>query len=169
MMPEQITIAGHPFTVPLRYEEGQEITTAEANLLNKALHEKLRNCFAPRVKAAVQSGIFNLSALQDQFDRYTEGYQLGGRQPRGTRKSAGDPVAKEALRLARTAVEKQLRQKGIDPRSVETEAITSKAKWAVLNKPHFMEEARIRVHAAQAIAQDDLTDFIYDYNPRAAE
>jgi hypothetical protein len=164
-MPDQITIAGHPFSVPLRYEEGHELSAKEADALNRAYHENLRNCFAPRVKTAIRTGIFDLAVLQNQFDSYAQAYQFGQRQPK--RHTTGDPVAKKALELAKADVTKQLRQKGLIA-SVTTEAITNKAKWLVLNRPHYMEQARVWAHAAQAIAQDDLTDFVWN-EPRAAE
>ena len=155
-MPEQITIAGHTFQVPLRYEEGHELNAKEAAALNQTYHDNLRNCFAPRVKTAIKSGVFDLTVLQRQLDAYAQAYTFGSRQRR-TGQPAVDPVAKEALKLARQAIEKQLRQKGIDPKSVETETITAKAKWAVLNRPRFMEQARLKVHQGQ----DDLTDFMW--------
>jgi len=163
-MSEEITIAGHAFRVPLRYEEGHELNAKEAAALNQTYHDNLRNCFAPRVKAARESGNLDLVMLQKQLDNYAQAYTFGSRQRR-TDQRPTDPVAKKALELARTAIERQLRQMGIDPKSVETATITAKAKWAVLNRPHFMEEARIKVHAAQATAQEDLTDFMW----RAAE
>ena len=157
-MSEEITIAGHTFRAPLRYEEGHELNAKEAAALNQTYHDNLRNCFAPRVKAAHQSGNLDLPVLQKQFDAYAQAYTFGSRQRR-LNQAPADPVAKEALKLARQEIEKQLRQKGIDPKNVETASITNKAKWAVLNKPRFMESARIKVHNAQA--QDDLTDFMW--------
>src|SRR3974377_767446 len=118
-MPEQITIAGHTFQVPLRYEEGHELNAKEAAALNQTYHDNLRNCFAPRVKTALKSGVFDLTVLQRQLDAYAQAYTFGSRQRR-TGQPAVDPVAKEALKQARQEIEKQLRKKGLEHKSGET-------------------------------------------------
>ena len=54
-MPEKITIAGKPFDVPHRYEEGHQLTAAEAKALNQIFWENLRNNFQVRVNSAIKA------------------------------------------------------------------------------------------------------------------
>jgi hypothetical protein len=50
MSMEQITIAGQSFNVPIRYEEGHELTSGEASALNQTYHENIRNNLAKKAK-----------------------------------------------------------------------------------------------------------------------
>src|SRR5215471_12844559 len=99
---EQITIAGKTFNAPVRYEEGHELTSGEANALNQTYHENLRNNFAKRVKDAIEAGGYDQSAIQREFDSYAEKYEFGVRTGGGG--STRDPVLAEALAIARNMI-----------------------------------------------------------------
>src|SRR5215472_10310536 len=129
-MAEQITIAGHPFNVPTRYEEGHELTANEAAALNQTFHENLRNNFAKRVEEK-KNGADRiedeavLADLQGQLDRYAEDYEFGVRTGGG---AVRDPVMSEAMTIARTKVWEHLKRKGVKRKDVEAAKITEAAK-----------------------------------------
>src|ERR1019366_7774418 len=99
---EQITISGHPFNVPVRYEEGNELTAGEASALNQTYHENIRNNLAKKAKEGVLT--------QVEVDAYAESYQFGVR-------TAGvgvtrDPVMAEAMRIAKKQIAELLKKSG---------------------------------------------------------
>lgn len=151
-MPEMITIAGHQFKVPLRYEEGHELTENEASALNQTYHENLRNNFAKKVEEGVAAGKA-LEALQTELDSYAENYQFGVRTGGG---AVRDPVMSEALRIAKDKIREHLKKKGKKLKDVDAKAITEKARELIARTPAIMELAKQRVEEAQAAAADDL-------------
>ncbi len=156
---EQITIAGHSFNVPVRYEEGHELTAGEASALNQTYHENLRNNFAKKVKDAGASA--DLAALQAELDQYAEAYQFGVRTSGGGGVSR-DPVMSEAMRIAKTQIGDLIRAKGGKVTDYEPTAITAAAK-ALLDKPQgaqIMEVAKARVEEQKRLAADGLGDLL---------
>ena len=152
-MPEKITIAGKPFDVPHRYEEGHQLTAAEAKALNQIFWENLRNNFQVRVNSAIKVGAFDHKFLQDQLNDYARTYEFGSRARRGTFK---DPFMDQAAKVAREKVHGDLRRDGIDPKEVQSAVITARIKEAIATNPRIMQEARRRVIEMRAIAADDL-------------
>src|SRR6516225_3234346 len=124
-MAETLTIQGHTFTAPLRYEEGHELTANEASALNQTFHENLRNNFAKKVSDALNGrerlDDDELSDLQGQFDTYAEGYEFGVRTGGG---AVRDPVMSEAMRIARDKIFEHLKRKGVKRKDVEASKIT---------------------------------------------
>ena len=160
-MAEQITIAGHVFNVPTRYEEGHELTANEAAALNQTFHENLRNNFAKKVEDK-KDGMERiedddvLTDLQSQLDEYAEQYEFGAPGARGAR----DPILSEAMKLAKDKIWEALRARGKKRKDVEASAVTELAKKYLAKHPETMQLARQRVAEAQAAASGDLEDLV---------
>src|SRR5258705_1665321 len=99
---EQITIAGSSFAVPVRHQEGHELTAGEASALNQTFHENIRNNLAKKAKEGVLT--------QDEVDTYANGYAFGVRTGGGG--APRDPVMSEALRIAKDQVKAARKQTG---------------------------------------------------------
>lgn len=165
---EQITIAGHSFNVPVRYEEGHELTAGEASALNQTYHENLRNNFAKRVKEHTEKG-GAAADLQPELDKYASEYAFGVRTGGGG--VSRDPVMSEAMRIAKKQIGDLIRAKGGKVTDYEPAAITNAAK-ALLGKPQgqqIMEVARARVEEQKSLAQGSLEDLIGGLAPKPAE
>ena len=111
-MAEQITIAGSVFNVPVRYEEGHELTANEAAALNQTFHENLRNNFAKRVDSRKENGELDSDVkeeLQSELDSYADEYEFGG--PRGG--AVRDPVMSEAMKMAAKPDQKVVIRHGV--------------------------------------------------------
>ena len=152
-MAEQITIAGKPFIVPHRYEEGHVLSAAEAQSLNQIFWENLRNNFQARVKAAIEVGAFDQKYLQGQLNEYARTYEFGSRARRGTFK---DPLKDQAAKVAREKIHNDLRRDGIDPKEIQSAIVTARIREAIATDPRIMQEARRRIVEMQALAADDL-------------
>jgi hypothetical protein len=142
-----ITIAGHPFTVPSRYEEGHELTAGEASALNQTLRENVRNNLAKK------EGL-----TQEQVNEYATHYEFGVRTPGAGRQS--DPVMAEAMRLAKALLKDKLKAAG---KKADADAINEAAKNLLSHAqygPPIMEKAKARVAEAQSIASAELGDII---------
>ncbi len=161
-MAETITIAGHSFTVPLRYEEGHELTANEASALNQTYHENLRNNFAKKVETAKNGGDLVADAtvladLQAELDKYAEEYEFGGARGGGFR---GDPVMTEAMRIAREKIYEHLKKKGKKRKDVESGTITEAAKKLIEKTPAILALAKQRVEETRAAASSELDDVV---------
>lgn len=168
---EQITIAGHSFNVPVRYEEGHELTAGEASALNQTYHENLRNNFAKKVKDAAEAngGSPDLASLQAELDTYANDYQFGVRTGGGG--ISRDPVMSEAMRIAKKQIGDLIRAKGGKVTDYEPAAITNAAK-GLLAKPQgaqIMEVARARVEEQKNLAAGDLGDLLSGMTAKAPE
>ena len=165
---EQITIAGHSFNVPVRYEEGHELTAGEASALNQTYHENLRNNFAKKVKDAGATA--DLAALQAELDAYAESYQFGVRAA-GTGGATRDPVMSEALRIATKQIRDLIKAKGGKASDYEASAITQAAK-TLLQRPEgeqIMAVARARVEEQKQLASSNLGDLLSGLTAKAPE
>lgn len=147
---EQITIAGHTFNVPVRYEEGMELTPGEASALNQTYHENIRNNLAKKAKEGTLS--------QTEVDEYAAAYQFGIRAA-GTGVSR-DPVMSEAMRIAKKQIAELLKKNGKKIGDYEVEAINSAAKALLAKTPEIMDLARQRVAEQQSLAAADLGDLL---------
>ena len=160
---DQITIAGHTFNVPVRYQEGHELTDGEASALNQTYHENLRNNFASKVKEGTSNGK-SVEDMQAELDTYAEGYQFGVRTGGG---GTRDPVKSEAMRLAKEKIKEFLRGKGVKASAITAELLNEKAKALIEKDPKIMELAKKRIAEAQAAATEDLSSLMADI-PSAA-
>lgn len=166
---EQITIAGQVFNVPVRYEEGHELTAGEASALNQTYHENIRNNFARQVKEGLESGNESLESLQKKLDSYAEEYQFGIRTGGG---AVRDPVQAEAMNIAKSHIRALLRKKGRKVSDVASSAITDAAKKLLAHPEHgpkINETAKARVAEAQAAAGSDLDDLVASMPTKPAE
>jgi hypothetical protein len=142
-----ITIAGNPFTIPDRYEEGHELSAGEASALNQTLRENVRNNLSKK------EGL-----TQEAVNEYAASYQFGIRAAGAGR--TADPVMAEFMRLARAKIKDALKAA---KKSATAEAINEAAKGMVNNPVHgapLMELAKKRVAEAQSIASAELGDII---------
>jgi hypothetical protein len=168
---EQITIAGHTFNVPVRYEEGHELTAGEASALNQTYHENIRNNFAKKVKDATEAGTADIASLQAELDKYAaDEYQFGVRTGGGS--VSRDPVMSEAMRIAKKQIGDLIRAKGGKIADYENSAINDAAK-ALLAKPgigeQIMSTARQRVEEQKALASEGLGDILSGLTAKPAE
>lgn len=157
---EQITIAGQAFNVPVRYEEGHELTAGEASALNQTYHENLRNNFAKTVKEGLESGSETVETLQTKLDTYAAEYAFGVRTGGG---AVRDPVMAEAMNIAKGQIRALLKRKGTKVSDVAASAITDAAKKLVAHETHgpkIMNDAKRRVAEAQAAAGADLDELV---------
>jgi hypothetical protein len=147
---EQITIAGSPFNVPVRYEEGHELTAGEASALNQTFHENVRNNLAKLGKDG--------TLTQEKVDSYAQSYQFGIRAAGGG--ATRDPVLAEAMSIAKAQIRAALKKKGVKFSTVEPSAINEAAKKLIARDDRIMEAAKARVAEAQDAAADDLSDLV---------
>lgn len=157
-MTEQITIAEKTFSVPVRYEEGHELTAGEASALNQTYHENIRNNLAKKVKEQVAAGAFDQAAFQATVDAYAAEYQFGVRTP-GTGVTR-DPVMAEAMRIAKKQIAELLKKSGKKVGDYEVEAINKAAKAMLDKSPEIMDLAKQRVAEQQSLASADLGDLL---------
>lgn len=160
-MAETITIAGHSFSVPNRYEEGHELTANEASALNQTYHENLRNNFAKKVESAKNGADRvpdeKLADLQTELDKYAEDYEFGVRTGGG---GTRDPVMAEAMRIAREKIFEHLKKKGKKRKDIESSAITEAAKKLIDKTPAILALAKQRVEETQAAAASELDSVV---------
>lgn len=109
MQTHDVTIAGHIFAVPLRYEAGHVITEGEASALNQTLCENVRNNLAPKLKkeqeALGEGNGLDTAAWQTKVTEYGQAYEFGVRQI----SVAVDPLDAEIQRMAKAAVKLALK------------------------------------------------------------
>jgi hypothetical protein len=119
MSTTSITCNGLIFHVTQPYEEGQEIKANEAAALNQLRCENLRNNFAPTVaKAKTNYDVEDANELPDEvkaelqeaFEQADEEYEFY-KHTRSTRLPK-DPVAAEAMNMARDLVKDMLAKQG---------------------------------------------------------
>ncbi len=162
-----MTIQGVQFTVKWPYAAGHTVNSAEAEALNMARAENVRNNFAKRVKAtrqeilaeqptAGEATIAQLAQkrLQDEFNTYDAEYEFGVLSPR-----AVDPIGREAQRIAVIVIAQQLNSQGkhVEDISRDQHAALVAAAAAL---PAVRAEAERRVNAMAAVAEQALDDII---------
>lgn len=153
----RITIQGISFPIRARYTEGHQCTAAEAQTLNQALGENLRNNFAKTVKDKLAAGVSH-DELQAQFAEYQEaytfhGYRRGGRPP-------ADPAIKEAKKLAKLKIVEQCRLKGIDPKTFDNGKMDGLVESLMAKDPAYLREAKRRLEAARSVAMESIGDLL---------
>lgn len=150
MSMEQITIAGQSFNVPLRYEEGHELTSGEASALNQTYHENIRNNLAKKAKDG--------ELTQADVDTYADSYQFGVRAA-GTGVTR-DPVMAEAMRIAKKQIGELLKQNSKSIRDYEASALNEAARKLIAKDSAILTLAKQRVAEQQSLAQADLGDIL---------
>ena len=158
-----ISIQGIDFEAPAPYAEGHPLTANEAVALNGLFGENLRNNFSAKVKAAQKAATeagseVDVAALRNEFVAYSVGYEFNGK--RQSAHTPADPVAKEAVKIAKSLILAALRKKGIDPKTLEEGKLDELVSGILTNKPEITEEARRRIAATQEVASDALAGLI---------
>lgn len=158
---EDYTIAGETFSILQPYTEGHVLSANEAATLNQTWSENARNNFAKRVKDAKEAGTFDQASLQLSLDDYLESYEFGVRTGGGGRTS--DPVAAEALAIAKESVKKALQKKGAILKDYSAKDITDLAKQVLARGDATSQKiqalAEQRVAAAKEIdIEADVSD-----------
>ena len=120
-----VTIAGRSFRIPSRYSAGHTLTEGEASQLNQVFRENVGNNFRKQIKDAGEG--LNVDEMQGKIDTYTANYQFGVRTPGASGPRLTDPLAREALRLAKLAVENAIRKRGENPKDYDAKALSAKA------------------------------------------
>lgn len=156
---EQITIAGSPYNVPLRYEEGHELTAGEASALNQTYHENIRNNLAKLAKEGLLT--------QEKVDEYAGTYQFGIRAA-GVGVSR-DPIMSEAMRIAKKQIAELLKKSGKKVADYTVETINGAAKALLAKDPAILELAKQRVAEQQSLASQDLGDILSGLTAKPAE
>lgn len=181
-----ITIQGVVFSVAQPYAAGTvELTEAEANALNQTRAENIRNNFAGKVKAAREDAVKDatpegvepdlsaealkavelsdsvLASLAEDLANYDAEYIFtmasagGGRAP-------VDPIAKEALSLAKAAVTGKLKAAGTTVKAyTETEEGQAKYDNAVATlaaHPEYLKAAKKNVAEREKLANAGIED-----------
>jgi hypothetical protein len=155
---KEFTIAGLTIPVAQPYVEGHALTENEATALNGLLAENLRNNFAARVKKAQEAlktgEELNVPELIEQFQKYAGEYEFGLRRANGTGTTQPkDPVAREALNMARDVIRGALKDSGYNLKEVGAAKIQELAEDLVQRDPRFTaaaEESIARVKALSA-------------------
>ena len=143
-----ITIAGQEFEVHSPYAEGHTLTAGEASALNQTFHENIRNNMAKKVKEG---------ATAEDVLAYANSYEFGVRTP-GAGRQAADPVMREAISLAKTAIKAFLKANN---KTADKEAIQAKAEQLAADESKdYLARARRIVEeqkAAASLALDEMT------------
>jgi hypothetical protein len=155
---EQITIAGGTYNVPLRYEEGHELTAGEASALNQTFHENIRNNLAKQQKDG--------TLTQEVVDKYAAEYNFGVRSGGGVSR---DPVMSEAMKIAKLKIGEGLKAAGRKVSDVEASALNAAAKVLIERDPTIVELAKENVSRSRAIATGDLSDLLAGLTLKPAE
>jgi hypothetical protein len=161
---QTITVSDIKFVAPAPYAEGHQVTAGEAAALNQVYGENLRNNFAKRVKKAKEDWAAEhpgepiaehiVADLQAQFTQYASEYEFHGKR-RSTR-APSDPIAKEAFKLAKTAITEKLRERKIDIKGLPEGQLAGWVEELLEKQPSIREEAKRRVEAAKAVADTAL-------------
>lgn len=161
-----ITIQKLEFTGPAApYSEGHVLSATEATALNQTWAENLRNNFSGKVKSLIEAGTpaDQLSDLKAEFTKYAEAYSFAQR----TSRAPVDPVGNEAHKLAKTAVQAALRNKGIELKTFPVAQLDDLVGKLLAKNPAYREEAERRI-SAQRSAADDILGML-DAEPASVE
>lgn len=169
-----IVIKGLSFDVIAPYIAGpQTLTEGEAHTLNQTLAENVRNNFSKRVadaqdEAQKTGATVDHDALQSALSEYMDNYEFGVRTGGGGRAPA-DPVASEALKMAKKDVRAALQRAfkiagsphyGKKLGDFSAERITDAAEKLVDQKPEYKERAAVRVAEMQDAAKHSMDDIM---------
>lgn len=149
--PDTITISSYTFSVPRPYAAGHVCSQAEAEVLNRKLHENLRLNFGKRIAqenfGPTENG-YAPAKLQSEFDSYASTYTFGG----------PDPALAEASIVALDVVKRAIKARGGNVSDYSKAQLADQAS-AILAGPHgpdIRNMARERVTALQAAAKKEL-------------
>lgn len=160
-----ITIQGQQFAIRWPYSEGHVCSAVEAEALNKARAENVRNNFSKQVeraKAQAESSISDhesadnlekaLAMLPAEFAEYDASYEFGLLSPRSM-----DPIGRESQRIAQIVVREQLNRAGKTEDDVEDTALRARVA-AIALSPAVRAEATRRLDAMSEVAESALAE-----------
>lgn len=157
----EIRIKQYTFILSSPYEAGQPLGEEEAQVLNMARGENLREIWSREVEKALASTANGdllsaevLADLQARLTAYDQKYRFKPRhRPRAAR---GGEIAEAAREVAREMLEAQLRHSG---QEIGTEAFDALLR-DFLELPAVQQEARRRVQDAQRVFVGSLEDLL---------
>lgn len=160
----EFTIQNIPFEAAAPYAEGHVMSKQEAAVLNQTRVENLRNNFAGVIKKKIEAiakeepprtelSEDEIAALKEEFASYEDSYEFQGKR---TSRAPVDPVKREAVRMAKDTITTALRGKGIDPKNLVEGKMEELISGYLEKNPQVLEEAKARVEAAKALANDAL-------------
>jgi hypothetical protein len=148
----EVTIQGQTFTLPTPFTAGHQLTEGEASQMNQLLAENVRNNFAGKMKAQADKPEAERKAFtQEDLDAYVAEYEFGVRKA-GNGEARLTPVEREARRIAKSAIEAKLKERGakVDKETMETLV----AQLAV--REDIVKEAEKRQRAVSKISIEEL-------------
>lgn len=98
-MQQSVTILDHHFELELPYSPGHVITQGEANALNSAWKEGIRNRFTPKLKELLKIGA-SPESIKEEFAASTSEFSFSDTP---SRRRSADKVTELARELAKTA------------------------------------------------------------------
>lgn len=154
----QIRIREYLFTFPSRYQEGSQITAGEAQALERLRAENVRNVSARWV--ADQVAILSpgelltkdqIDRLQVQIEQFAQTYRFPLKHEPAPKL---DAIGREARAMAQDQVKAEARRLGetlsLDDFDLRVEEM--------MKRPSIQDEARRRVSAMSALANQSLED-----------
>lgn len=158
------TIQNIPFEAAAPYAEGHVLSKQEAAVLNQTRVENLRNNFAGVIKKKLEAlskeepprtelSDDEIAGLKEEFASYEDSYEFQGKR---TSRAPVDPVKREAVRMAKDTITAALRGKGIEPKNLVEGKMEELISGYLDKNPQVLEEAKARVEAAKALANDAL-------------
>lgn len=149
----QITISGYTFTVPAPFLPGHICTAAEAMVLNRQMHARLRRNFSDHVRNTTQPSGYGGStsihiALQTELNDLASLFSF----------DASDPVSAEALSIAISIVRKAIKDSGKRLADYSKAALTAEAEKLLAgpSSKTILPLARSRVTELQKLALEEL-------------
>jgi hypothetical protein len=134
-----ITVNGHAFRIPTRYQEGHECTAPEAAALQKKYEINLK----PSVSKIVEEGLSNdlkLEAIEDAISARAARYQFGMRVGGGAPKKPKDPIEVQAMLIAKLHAREQARRAGFKGKDLMKQ--TSVRARELAKRPDYLKLAK---------------------------
>jgi hypothetical protein len=126
---------GRAFNFPDRHQEGDIMSAAEANCVNRHEQAKWYMMVVKWLKAGDDD------ELQQRIDLLAERYQLGAKGSNGS-----DPVAARAMQIGKHRILEHLKGKGIHAKDVSMRTLTDRAKALIAKDPSIIKLARSQVN-----------------------
>lgn len=138
---------GCQVNVPQPFKAGpHKLTEGEAAALNQTFLENVRN----NTTKAIEQNKSNPNKVQEIISEYAAKYEFGVRTARGGG-GGGDPVRREAIRLAKDALKAKFKKDGKE--LPDTEAMNTFANKLVDGNPNFMNAAAEIIATRQKVGE----------------
>lgn len=141
------TWLGCQVQVPQPFKAGtHKLTEGEAAALNQTFLENVRNNTAK----AIEQNKSDPKKVQEIISEYAAKYEFGIRTARGGG-GGGDPVRREALRLAKDALKAKFKAESMS--LPDTETLNKQANTLVDSKPGFTQAAAEIIATRQKVGE----------------